>query len=126
MELVLAGIGVVMSAAMIAAIPWVVQRLPADHFVRQKSARPLAHTLLRNAVGIALIGIGVVLLFLPGQGVLTILLGVSILDLPIKDRVASWLLQKAPVRQGLQTMRARMGRAPLVLPPLQARAGATS
>jgi hypothetical protein len=125
-ELVLGSIGVVTSLAMVAAVPWVVQHLHPDHFVRPRTNRPLWLTIMRNSVGVALIVVGVILLFLPGQGVLTILLGVSILDLPIKHRLTAYLLRKAPVREALQRMRARRGQPPLELPPVPAPAGATS
>src|SRR6476469_3381218 len=76
----------------------VVVRLPADHFVRDRRAtrgsdsRPPTPRLLtrvvRNAAGLALILVGTVLAIpgVPGQGLLTMLVGVMLVDLPGKWR----------------------------------------
>lgn len=45
----------------------------------------------RNLLGGVLILAGVVMLFTPGQGILTILLGFAIMDFPGKERIASWV-----------------------------------
>ena len=49
------GVGVA-SAAMfvgsILAVPWLVRRLPPDYFVRPQPPRPLAVTILRNALAV--------------------------------------------------------------------------
>ena len=99
-------------------------RLPADYFVnpagrtRQQKLHPLAHVLLilgRNLLGYFLIVLGVLLSLpgVPGQGVLTILMGVMLIDLPGKDHAARWLVTRRPVLATVNRMRARVGREPL-------------
>ena len=73
-----------------AALPPLVARLPADHFARDRppSRRHpvLALTLriLKNVVGWTLFVAGIAMLFLPGQGLLTILVGIGWMDFPGK------------------------------------------
>jgi hypothetical protein len=58
----------------------------------------------------------------PGQGLLTILIGVMLLDFPGKRRLERWLLRRRGVLAAINKVRARYGRPPLVLdaPPVAA------
>ncbi len=101
----------------------VVARLPADYFLA--SRRPLpspGHPLLavivrigRNAVGWVVVLAGVAMLVLPGQGLLTILLGLVLVDLPGKFAVERWLVSRPRVRTAIDWIRRRAGREPLQL-----------
>ncbi len=76
-------------------IPWLIVLLPADFFARKldpkttagEPRRVLALVLavLRNLVGIVLFVAGVIMLFVPGQGLLTILVAVALVDFPGKN-----------------------------------------
>lgn len=112
----LVGFSLVMFVGTLLAIPWLVRRLPADHFVRPAPRRSLAARIGRNAVGALLVAVGVAMLVLPGQGVVTILVGLSIMDLGIKHRVLRWLLTRPKVQEGVQRLRAKAGKPPLVIP----------
>lgn len=100
----------------IAAIPWLLRRLPADYFVRPPPKHPLPVKIVRNLLGFTLITAGITLLVLPGQGILTILIGLSIVDLPAKHRAVCWILQRPRVLNAVQRARAKTGRPPLVVP----------
>jgi len=106
------------SVAGIAAVPWMVCRMPADWFARSPLAfrdRLKAHpvrVVLRNLLGIGLILLGIALLFLPGQGILTIVLGVVLTDLPIRDKGLHWVARRPKLASQLQTWRYRSGKAP--------------
>src|SRR5262249_19574684 len=78
--------------------------------------RPLPMKVARNVLGAGLIGAGVAMLVLPGQGILTILIGVSIIDLPLKRRVLRRLLQQPKIQEGVQRLRSKAGKPPLVFP----------
>ena len=73
--------------------------------------------ILKNLFGWMLVILGVFLSLpgIPGQGVLTILIGVSLLDFPGKRRLEQKLLARRPVRQAVNGLRVRFGRSPLVL-----------
>ena len=77
---------------------------------------------LKNLLGGALVLIGLVL-SLPlvfGQGVLTMLIGISLLDLPGKRKLELSIVRREPVRKSMDWMRRRAGRPPLELPPKSA------
>ena len=106
-----------MSAAGVMAVPWMVRRMPIDWFSREPadfrtrlSTAPVS-TVLRNGLGGALLLLGVALLFLPGQGVLTLVLGVVLTDLPVRDRGLRWIGQRPRLAATLQKWR-RTGGVP--------------
>src|SRR5215218_2599948 len=79
---------------------WFVTRLPTDYFV-QEHRRPLsswdkypvARTCLlvaKSILGVVLTLVGAVMLIAPGQGVLTIVVGLLLLEFPGKFRAERW------------------------------------
>jgi putative transmembrane protein PGPGW len=105
-----------MLTASVLAIPWFVRRVPADYFARPPRRRSIAVVILRNLVAVAVLALGVAMLVLPGQGILTIIVGLSLLDLPVKYRVLRWLLDRRSIRNGVQRIRTEAGKPPLVIP----------
>ncbi len=97
-------------------VPVVVCRLHEDYFVREEPPirewtwGHIATQFLRNLVGAVLIVAGVVMLFVPGQGVLTILIGIACLNFRGKRHVMRWLLFRPGVLKGLNWMRRKGGR----------------
>ena len=69
-----------MFAATVIAVPIFLMRVSEDHFVRPRAKHSLPVHFLRVVVGLALIVLGIAMVVLPGQGLLTILVGVSVLD----------------------------------------------
>ncbi len=105
-------------------IPLLVNRMPVTYFVghcqkkeEKKRRHPLAAAVrytLRNVVGLALIGAGIAMLLLPGQGILTILIGLCVMDFPLKARWIQFLVQKKQVRNALNWIRKKGNKAPFV------------
>lgn len=103
----------------------VLARLPSDFFVNHAARgtrirHPILRILwiiLRNLFGYFLIVLGVVLSFpgVPGQGILTILMGVILIDFPGKYRVERWFISRRVVLSGVNRLRARLNRPPLIL-----------
>ena len=104
----------------------IVVNLPPTYFLN-KERRDLwvdHHPIVRWA-GIAaknLLGVGLVLLGLalsvpgiPGQGLLTILIGVMLLDFPGKRRLERYLVGRPRVLKIINALRHRFGKRPLVL-----------
>ncbi|HEX4610632.1 MAG TPA: hypothetical protein VH092_20750 [Urbifossiella sp.] len=127
-EVTAAGVvfGVVSAVVSVVAVGAVLARLPADYFVnpaaRVRVARrhPGVHVLFflgRNLAGYFLIVLGVVLSLpgVPGQGVLTILMGVMLIDLPGKEKAERWLVTRRPVLAAVNRLRAKVGKDPLVV-----------
>jgi putative transmembrane protein PGPGW len=108
------------------AIPYILVRLPADYF-DIRVPRPWMedhHPILRlmghivkNAVGAIFLFAGFLMLFLPGQGVLTMLIGVSMLDFPGKRKVEAKLIGQPTVLNVVNSMRKKFGKPPLILAP---------
>lgn len=111
----------------IAVVAWVLVKLPADYFDADHHAAFLwadRHPLLRwlgviakNLFGIVLVVVGVIMSLpgVPGQGILTILLGIMLLDFPGKRRLEQSLVRRPRVRQSIDNLRQRFGKPPLVL-----------
>src|SRR6187401_1553135 len=97
-ELVMGVLSITMFVGSLAAIPWLVRRLPPDYFVRPPPKHSFQMKIARNVGGVALIVAGVVMLLLPGQGIMTILVGLSVVDLPVKHRVVQWILERPKIR----------------------------
>ena len=103
-------------------LPVVVVRLPADYFVAERASlrarRPLTAWLWhvgKNLLGVVFTVAGVAMLVLPGQGLLTILIGLLLLDFPGKRAVELRLVRRPAIRGFLDRMRQRRGVPPFVL-----------
>lgn len=107
-------------------IPLLVARIPTDYFlthegrVQQRHARhPLLAfitRILRNGLGGLLCLAGVLMLFLPGQGLLTILIGISLLDVPGKKRMLHQLIRRPSLQRALNWLRRKTGHQPFQFP----------
>jgi hypothetical protein len=112
---------------------WFVVRMPADYFRRPEQSRDAAastqHPLVRvtlhwlkNILGVLLILVGIVLSMplVPGPGVVTILVGLSLTDFPGKRKMEQWLVGKKLVLSPLNWLRGKWGRPPLEAPVVAA------
>ena len=115
----------VMFLGSLIVFPFAVVRMPADYFVSHEIRRDWRGTnpvlrygwlVLKNIIGYVLVLAGIAMLVLPGQGLVTILVGMSLLDFPGKRRLESRIVRRRPVRRTIDWIRARAGRPPLVLP----------
>ncbi|MGE3537021.1 MAG: PGPGW domain-containing protein [Candidatus Tectimicrobiota bacterium] len=108
------------------ALPTLVIRLPSNYFVthpglapRRAGTHPGLHLLgrvLKNVLGCLLLLAGVAMLVLPGQGILTMFLGLTLLDFPGKRALEWRLVQRPMVWQSLNWIRARAHKPPLEWP----------
>lgn len=117
-------LGVTSAVISLVAVGVALARLPADYFVNPEARRPIdRHPILkvlvvvfRNFLGYLLIALGVILSLpgVPGQGLLTILIGVLLIDFPGKHRAERWLLTRRGVLTGVNRLRTRLGKPPLI------------
>ncbi len=72
---------------------------------------------LKNLLGIALIVLGIALSLpgVPGQGLLTILIGLVLIDFPGKRRLERFIVGRPKVLHAIDQLRARFGQEPLIL-----------
>ena len=124
-----AGISVVAFFGTLIAIPVLVARMPANYFIEREPPpdswrsryRAVRVTLrvLKDLLGASLVLAGIVLAMplVPGQGILTILIGLSLLDFPGKRNLELKLIRLRTVRKAINWIRARAQQPPLELPP---------
>ena len=105
----------------ILALPYLIARMPEDYFIREEPQRTPVRRLIRNVVGVMLIFAGTLMLFLPGQGVLTVLVGVSFLSFRKKRDLERVLVERAGLLGVMNAIRARSGRPPLIMPAQSSR-----
>ena len=68
-------------------------------------------------IGWCLVALGIVLSLpgVPGQGILTILMGVVLVDFPGKYGVERWIVSRRFVKGAVNKLRVKLGRPPLRL-----------
>ncbi len=101
-------------------------KLPPDHFSKSRQTkfwagpRPAIHAakvIGKNIAGVLLVALGIVLSLpgVPGQGLLTVLLGIMLLDFPGRHRLEQKLLSKPSIVNTINRLRERFGKPPLQL-----------
>jgi hypothetical protein len=107
-------------------VTWILVKLPADHFSKSRKTkfwagpRPWIHAakvIGKNIAGVLLVALGIVLSLpgVPGQGLLTVLLGIMLLDFPGRHRLEQKLLSKPSIVNSINKLRARFDKKPLEL-----------
>src|SRR5215207_1916166 len=110
----------------LAIVSIILVKLPANHFSKNRKTKfwsgphPAIHAakvIGKNIGGVLLVALGVVLSLpgVPGQGLLTILLGVMLLDFPGRDRLEQKLLSKPSIVNTINRLRERFEKPPLKL-----------
>lgn len=114
-----AGSGLICVLSM-ATVPWIVARLPEDYLVRLEAPVAVGNphwlrSLLRNLGGWMLLVLGVLLVPLPGPGMLVILLALGLVDFPGKRPLVGSILRRPAVLRSINWLRRRARRPEMVL-----------
>lgn len=110
----------------LAVVSFVLVKLPATYFKSSHNKKFLADRppvirglaiIGKNLLGVLLVVIGILLSLpgVPGQGILTILLGVMLLDFPGRPRLEHWLVSRPRVFNAINKLRHRFSKPALVL-----------
>ena len=119
-----AGIFLLTFAISLAVCGALIVALPSRYFVEDYKVWSGRHPLIRllgivgkNLLGVLLVVLGVLLSVpgIPGQGILTIAIGVVLLDIPGKHRLVRAVVRRKGVLRSINRFRAWFGRAPLVV-----------
>ncbi len=102
-------------------IPVIVVYLPDDYFVRPR--RPFAKRglwalpglIVKNMIGTLLLTAGIIMIFTPGQGLLSIVVGFALLDFPGKRSLERRLIGRPVILKTVNALRRKAGRNPLIL-----------
>jgi len=107
------------------AAPLLIIRVPADYFAhphRSDADHPSRHhwfrwvwLIAKNVVGVAFLFFGALMLVLPGQGILTILISVTLLDFPGKFWFQRWIVTRHGVLESVNWVRHKAGKQALIL-----------
>jgi len=107
----------------ILGIPLLVVRIPVDYFARDQRGQtrwsnhhPIIRVVLlglKNLLGILLLVAGILMLFLPGQGLLTMAIGLMLLDFPGKHEAERWMISRPPVLGTINWIRRKAQVPPL-------------
>ncbi|NGZ10123.1 MAG: hypothetical protein CV088_12175 [Nitrospira sp. LK70] len=117
-------LSVVFFVGSLIAIPFILVRLPADFFDTRvprnwmENHHPVLRLLghiVKNAVGAIFLFAGFLMLFLPGQGILTMLIGVTMLDFPGKRKLEAKMIGHPAVLSAINNMRQKFGTPPLII-----------
>ena len=111
--------------ATLIAVPVILARLPEDYFSLPDRHRiPWANRhpvlripllLIKNLLGIMFVFAGILMLALPGQGILTIIIGLALMDFPGKYRAERWVVSRHSVLRGINWIRGKAGKSELIL-----------
>lgn len=112
-----------MMVATLLTVPLVIVRLPA-HFLNEDNERSAAiappwrwlYLVVKNLVGAVLLLAGLAMLILPGQGLLTLVIGLGLMDFPGKRSLFRRLIGQQRVLRAINRLRARAHKAPLAAP----------
>lgn len=122
---IFAWVSIALLIVSIAIIPWIVIKIPNDYFhernrvrISKSSNHPLIAQLLtglKNLIGFIFVVLGILMLILPGQGILTILIGLFLMNFPGKYQFERKIVSLPRVLKSLNWIRARANKPPLVV-----------
>ena len=108
------------------AVMIVMVKIPADYFSSQYVSRFKNHdkfivrwgaTIFKNVLGVILVLLGLVMSIptVPGPGLLTILLGLIMIDIPGKRPLEARLLKRPSILSNINSLRRRYNKPPLIV-----------
>jgi hypothetical protein len=108
----------------LALVSFILVKIPADHFKKNHKTqfwsgpRPVLHAagiVGKNILGLLLVALGIVLSVpgVPGQGLLTILLGIMLLDFPGRRSLERKLLRRPEIVKTINRLRQKFDKPPL-------------
>jgi len=106
-------------------VPALVCRIPVDYFShtrREPTAWVEHHPIIRmvlllakNLFGYVVILMGIAMLVLPGQGLLTIIIGLMLINFPGKYHLERWLVSRKPILRSANWLRKKNGYEALIV-----------
>ena len=125
---VFVGVGLFLGSLLLSflAIAVVMVNIPANYFSSHYNEDFMPDSpwlvrwgavILKNLFGVVLIILGVLLSLpgVPGQGILTILLGLIMLDIPGKRPLEARIIKRPNVLSAINDLRKRFGKPPLIM-----------
>lgn len=111
----------------VSLLPFFITRIPVDyfshphrHYMSASSRHPLIRLIImgiKNLLGLVFIIAGLLMLILPGQGLLTLLVGLMIMNYPGKFTLERWIILRPYVLPAVNWLRTKYDHPPLLLSP---------
>ncbi len=123
---ILVGAGIFLASVLFSAliVAIIIVKIPANYFSSHYQRDFLPNTpwlvrwgavILKNIVGFLLVIAGIIMLIGPGQGILTILIGLILMDIPGKRPLEARIIKRPTVLSAVNTLRARYSKPPLIV-----------
>ena len=106
-------------------IPWILVQIPSDYFSHEKRQKyrwgtyppiiRLILLLMKNIIGVIFILSGIIMLFMPGQGILTIAIGIILINFPYKYKIEKWIISHSGILKYINKIRAKAKQRPIEL-----------
>ncbi len=103
-------------------IPMIIIYLPSNYFThtikpfRQLNPLHMVGLVAKNLIGALFLLYCFIMLFIPEQGILTTILGRSLIEFPGKRRLETHILNSHKAKRLIQRRRHKSGREPLIIP----------
>jgi hypothetical protein len=121
-------LSIVVTVGGVVVVGVVLVKLPPGYFGDSAVPQPLLNThplvrwtaaFLRNLSGAALVVLGLIMSVpgIPGPGIITIALGLMLLDFAEKRQWARWVISRPPILRAANGLRRKYRRPPFVMPP---------
>ncbi len=116
-------LSLIMMVATLLAVSLIIVRLPARYLIEEgdglsqiPSLWRWPYLVVKNIMGLVLVLAGLAMLVLPGQGLLTLVIGLGLLNFPGKRSLIRRLLGQNKVLGTINRLRARVNKEPLAAP----------
>ena len=122
--LYISGLSTIFFLLSLMGLSWLISIIPHNYFVDKKRVsfikmkNPLmwlSIVIIKNSIGLILILCGILMLILPGQGVLTIITGLIFLDYPGKFRFERSLVRNKLILNSMNWIRRKLDKPDLII-----------
>ena len=118
-------IGILGLLGSVILIPWILIQLPSDYFhEKERKKCPWGNCpailrtiviILKNIIGVILLISGFIMLFIPGQGLLTMIVGIVLMDFPYKYKLLRWAIDHPKILSTINALREKANKDPFIL-----------
>jgi len=116
-------IGLIGLIGSLIVVPWILIKIPSDYFFANKRKKcpwgncpqiiRLILLIIKNIIGVVLILSGIIMLFIPGQGILTIITGIILMDFPFKYKMMRKVIKNPNILRFINKLREKANQEPL-------------
>jgi len=116
-------LGILIMVASTLLLPWIIIQMPSDYFTQPAHRRSVhsdkkrlfhfVYHIMKNVLGIIIIFVGIAMLILPGEGILTIIIGLMLTDIPHKYQIERNIIKQPMILKSINWLRKKAKQSPL-------------